>query len=119
MDTEQLERRKNLISEPDDGRLVGTFIANETVAQHFYRLDIPFLYRTHERPDRDQIMRLAAFIRNFGCHIKLTGEEVHPKELQKLLDRIADTDEEAERETVKLKKAQYMEEHIGEIYEGV
>ena len=180
-------------------------IANETVAQHFFWLELPFVYRTHEKPDPDKIMKLAAFIRNFGYHIKLTGEEVHPKELQKLLDGIADTEEEtlisrltlrsmkqakytvdctghfglacqyychftspirrypdlqihriikeqlrgklkenriehyekklpevashsskmerraeeAERETDKLKKAQYMEDHIGELYEGV
>lgn len=69
-------------------------IANETVAQHFFWLELPFVYRTHEKPDPEKIMKLSAFIRNFGYHIKLTGEEIHPKELQKLLDKIADTDEE-------------------------
>lgn len=69
-------------------------IANETVAQHFFWLETPFVYRTHEKPDPDKIKKLATFIRNFGYHIKLTGEEIHPKELQKLLDKIADTDEE-------------------------
>lgn len=69
-------------------------IANETVAQHFFWMELPFLYRTHEKPDPEKIMKLEAFIRNFGYHIKLTGEEVHPKELQKLLDKIADTEEE-------------------------
>lgn len=180
-------------------------IANETVAQHFFWLDLPFVYRTHDKPDPDKIMKLSAFIHNFGYHVKLTGDEVHPKELQKLLDKISDTEEEtlisrltlrsmkqakytvectghfglacqyychftspirrypdlqihriikdqlrgrlreeriehyadrlpevakhsskmerradeAERETDKLKKAEYMEEHIGEIYDGV
>ena len=180
-------------------------IANETVAQHFFWMELPFLYRTHEKPDPEKIMKLSAFIRNFGYHIKLTGEEIHPKELQKLLDKVADTEEEmlisrltlrsmkqakytvectghfglacqyychftspirrypdlqihriikeqlrgrlkekriehyearlpevakhssrmerraeeAERETDKLKKAEYMEDHIGEIFEGV
>ena len=69
-------------------------IANETVAQHFFWLELPFVYRTHEKPDPEKIMKLSAFIRNFGYHIKLTGEEVHPKELQKLLDKISDTEEE-------------------------
>ncbi len=69
-------------------------IANETVAQHFFWLDIPFVYRTHEKPDPEKIMKLSTFIRNFGYHIKLSGEEVHPKELQKLLGKIEDTDEE-------------------------
>ena len=69
-------------------------IANETVAQHFFWLEIPFVYRTHEKPDPEKIMKLSTFIQNFGYHIKLTGEEVHPKELQKLLGKITDTDEE-------------------------
>ena len=53
-------------------------IANETVAQHFFWMELPFLYRTHEKPDPEKIMKLEAFIRNFGYHIKLTGEEVAP-----------------------------------------
>lgn len=69
-------------------------IANETVAQHFFWLELPFVYRTHEKPDREKILKLSAFIHNFGYRIKLTGEEVHPKELQKLLDKIAGTEEE-------------------------
>ena len=68
-------------------------IANETVTQHFFWLEIPFVYRTHEKPDPEKIMKLSTFIQNFGYHIKLTGEEVHPKELQKLLGKITDTDE--------------------------
>ena len=69
-------------------------IANETVAQHFFWLELPFVYRTHEKPDPEKIMKLSAFIHNFGYHVKLTGEEIHPKEIQKLLDKIADTEEE-------------------------
>ena len=180
-------------------------IANETVAQHFFWLELPFVYRTHEKPDQEKIMKLSTFIRNVGYSVKTSGAEIHPKELQKLLGRIADTEEEtlisrltlrslkqakytvecsghfglacqyychftspirrypdlqihriikdqirgrlreeriahyagrlpevakhssrmerraeeAERETDKLKKAEYMEEHIGEVYDGV
>ena len=69
-------------------------IANETVAQHFFWLELPFVYRTHEKPDPEKIMKLSAFIRNFGYQMKLTGEEIHPKELQKLLDKVEGTKEE-------------------------
>lgn len=85
-------------------------VANETVAQHFFWLDIPFVYRTHEKPDPEKIMKLSAFIRNFGYHIKFSGEEIHPKELQKLLGRIVDTDEETliSRLTLRsMKRAKY------------
>lgn len=72
-------------------------LANETVAQHFYWLDLPFVYRTHESPDPEKILKLGTFINNFGYHIKIrTGDnEIHPKEIQKLLGRIEGTDEEA------------------------
>ena len=180
-------------------------LANETVAEHFFWQEVPFVYRTHEKPDPEKMTKLGIFIRNFGYYFKAGNGEVHPKELQKLLDKISGTKEEAllsrltlrsmqraayttecsghfglaakyychftspirrypdlqihriikdslrgrlserklahytkilpevalqsskmerradeaERETVKLKKAEYMKEHLGEIYEGV
>ncbi len=70
-------------------------IANETVAQHFYWLELPFVYRTHDTPDPEKIAKLGTFIRNFGYSLKSQQEEVHPKELQKLLANAEDTLEEA------------------------
>ncbi|MCM1193649.1 MAG: RNB domain-containing ribonuclease [Butyrivibrio sp.] len=77
--------------------------ANETVAQHFYWLDLPFVYRVHDVPDPDRLQKLSVFINNFGYYMKSVGRsgakagsaEVHPKEFQKLLARIAGTPEEA------------------------
>lgn len=69
-------------------------IANETVAEHFYWQEIPFVYRTHGVPDGEKIHKLATFIGNFGYTIKGNADEIHPKELQKLLSRIAGTPEE-------------------------
>ena len=180
-------------------------IANETVATDYYWQELPFVYRTHDNPDSEKMQKLSAFINNFGYMIHISKDEVHPKELQKLLMKIDGTAEEAlisrltlrsmkqaryttvnsghfglaanyychftspirrypdlqihriikenlrgrlnenrikhyeeilndvakksselerraeeaERETVKLKKVEYMEEHIGEIFEGV
>ncbi len=91
-------------------------IANETIAQHFFWMELPFVYRTHEKPDPDKLMKLSAFIRNFGYHVKLTGEEVHPKELQKLLGQITDTEEETliSRLTLRsMKQARYTVECTG------
>lgn len=70
-------------------------IANETVAQHFYWLELPFVYRTHDTPDPEKIDRLSTFIKNFGYFLKSRQEELHPKELQKLLANVEDTPEEA------------------------
>lgn len=70
-------------------------IANETVAEHFHWMELPFVYRTHDNPDPEKIDKLGTFIRNFGYSIKSRQEEIHPKELQKLLAKIEDTPEEA------------------------
>lgn len=98
--------------------------ANETVAQHFYWMELPFVYRVHDTPDAEKIQKLVTFIRNFGYNLKSIGreggkvsaEEVHPKEIQKLLDRIAGTPEEAliSRLTLRsMKQAKYSVESAG------
>ena len=69
-------------------------IANETVAQDHFWQEMPFVYRTHETPDSEKIRKLSTFINNFGYNIHLGGDEIHPKELQKLLEKIDGTDEE-------------------------
>ena len=180
-------------------------LANETVAEHYFCQEIPFVYRTHEQPDEEKIQKLAIFINNFGHSMHIANNAVRPKEIQKLLVKVEGTNEEAlisrlalrsmkqakytpentghfglattyychftspirrypdlqihriikedlrgrmnenrrehyekilpevtkqcsererlaeeaERETIKLKKVEYMEEHIGEVFEGV
>ncbi|MDD6504175.1 MAG: ribonuclease R [Lachnospiraceae bacterium] len=70
-------------------------IANETVAADYFWQEIPFMYRTHEKPDSEKIQKLATFIHNFGYSIHMGQDEVHPKELQKLLEKIEGSDEES------------------------
>ena len=90
--------------------------ANETIAEHFFWQDIPFLYRTHESPDEEKIKSLASFIGSFGYGMKGISDEIHPKELQKLLVRIADTPEERmiSRLTLRsMRQARYTTENTG------
>lgn len=107
-------------------RMIEDFMlaANETVAQHFYWLELPFLYRTHDTPDPEKIQKLSAFINNLGYYIKSIGRakskvsdsEVHPKEIQKLLNKIEGTPEEAmiSRLTLRsMKQAKYTTESTG------
>lgn len=70
-------------------------IANETVASDYFWQEIPFVYRTHEKPDSEKINKLSTFINNFGYTIHIGQDEVHPKELQKLLEKIEGSDHEA------------------------
>ncbi len=91
-------------------------IANETVAQDFFWQEIPFVYRTHDTPDPEKIQKLRLFINNFGYSIRISQEEIHPKELQKLLEKIEDTPEEAliSRLTLRsMKQAKYTTENTG------
>ncbi|MDF2945073.1 MAG: ribonuclease [Herbinix sp.] len=91
-------------------------IANETVAEDFFWQEIPFLYRTHDNPDEEKIKRLAIFINNFGYSIRVGQDEIHPKELQKLLVKVEDTPEEAliSRLTLRsMKQAKYTVENTG------
>lgn len=70
-------------------------IANETIAEDYFWQELPFVYRTHDTPDPEKMKRLGTFINNFGYTIRTQNGEVHPKELQKLLDKIEGTPEEA------------------------
>lgn len=98
--------------------------ANETVAQHFYWMEAPFVYRVHDKPDSEKIQKLNIFINNLGYYMKSVGrtqrrisdDEVHPKEIQKLLAKVSGTPEEAmvSRLTLRsMKQARYSTESTG------
>ena len=90
--------------------------ANETVAESFFWQEMPFVYRTHDNPDSEKIRSLSVFINSFGYSLKSAREEIHPKELQKLLGKIEGTDEEGliSRLTLRsLKQAKYTVECTG------
>ena len=90
--------------------------ANETVASDFYWRELPFVYRTHENPDTEKIQKLSTFINNFGYTLHIGADEVHPKELQKLLQKIDGTKEEAliSRLTLRsMKQARYAIDNTG------
>lgn len=91
--------------------------ANETVAADYYWREIPFIYRTHEKPDSEKIQKLSAFISNFGYTVHVGSDrEIHPKELQKLLAKTDGSDEEALIARLALrsmKQARYTVENTG------
>lgn len=63
-------------------------MANETIAEDYFWQELPFEYRTHESPDPEKIDNLTVFMNNFGLFMRPNQEEIHPKELQKILERI-------------------------------
>ena len=100
-------------------RLIEDFMlaANETVAEDSFWQEIPFVYRNHDNPSEEKIKELGIFINNFGYSLRKTKKnkakeisEIHPKDVRKLLDSIAGTDEETliSRMTLRsLKRAKY------------
>lgn len=69
-------------------------LANETVAQDYFWQEIPFEYRTHEAPDPERVEKLSVLINNFGYYFKTSTDSIHPKEFQKLLEKIEGEPEE-------------------------
>ncbi|MPM03087.1 Ribonuclease R [bioreactor metagenome] len=68
-------------------------VCNETVAEHYYWLNMPFVYRIHEDPEDEKMYEFSKFIHNLGYTLK-GNNDVHPRELQQLLLKIKGTKEE-------------------------
>lgn len=78
-------------------RIIEEFMlaANQTVAEDYFWQELPFVYRTHESPDMEKIQNLSVFVENFGYTLKVKEDEIHPKEIQKLMKGVAGKPEEA------------------------
>ena len=90
--------------------------ANETVAEKFYWLDAPFIYRIHEEPDYDKIEETNKFLYSIGKKIKVTRNNIYPKAFSDVLDEIKGTEYEKVISTLilrTLKVARYEAENKG------
>ncbi|AUG58247.1 Ribonuclease R [Acetivibrio saccincola] len=90
-------------------------LCNETVSEHFFWTNTPFLYRIHEEPDQEKIESFAEFVYNLGYTVKGLSK-AHPKAFQELLEKVKDTKEETIISTVMLRsmqKAKYSHVNFG------
>jgi ribonuclease R len=90
-------------------------VCNETVAEDMFWKEAPFVYRVHEDPSPEKIEAFNEFIYNFGYHLK-GSEEIHPKALQQLVEKIKGTKEQRIISTLmlrSLKKARYTSANLG------
>ena len=90
--------------------------ANETIAEKFYWLEAPFIYRVHEDPDIEKVKELNKFLYNFGLKIRIVNEKIYPKEVSKILEEIKGKEEEKVVSTLilrTLKIARYEAENKG------
>ncbi|KOS71690.1 ribonuclease R [Lysinibacillus contaminans] len=109
-----IEIRERTVAE----KLIEDFmlVANETVAEHFHWMNVPFIYRIHEDPKPEKLQRFFEFVTNFGILIKGTGNTIHPKALQDVLKAIEGMPEEPVISTMLLRsmqQAKYYPESIG------
>lgn len=89
--------------------------ANETVAEHMFWTELPFIYRIHEDPDPEKLAAFNEFIHSFGYRIKGINE-IHPRALQEIVEKVAGKKEEVIINTLmlrSLKKAKYSPECSG------
>lgn len=99
-------------------RLIESFMlaANETVAEHFNRMEVPFIYRIHEQPKSDRLTQFFEFITNFGIVVRGTGENIHPSTLQKIRQEVEGKPEQMVISTMMLRsmqQARYEDTNLG------
>ncbi|NLC76884.1 MAG: ribonuclease R [Clostridia bacterium] len=109
-----IEKRSRTIAES----IIEEFmlLANETVSEHMYWLEAPFVYRIHEDPDLDSVEELNDFLHNLGYHVKVSDGEVSPWAFQEVLRKVQGQPEEKVVNTVMLrsmKHAGYSPESLG------
>lgn len=90
MEVVDLVKRPRTISE----RIIESFMlaANETVAEHYFKNKMPFVYRTHEAPESDAIRNFQEFAKPFGLELKVSGNKVTSKDIQTFLKSVENTE---------------------------
>ena len=91
-------------------------MANETVAKEYCKGEYPFVYRTHENPDPERVESLLTLLRHQGIQVQKAGEEISPKEIQEILEKIQGLPNEAMLSRLMLrtmKQAKYTTECSG------
>ena len=64
--------------------------ANECVAEHFAKLDLPFIYRIHEEPKAEKLQKFIDYASSFGLRIHGTANSIRQEALQDLMERMKD-----------------------------
>ena len=89
--------------------------ANETIAEHMFWANIPFVYRIHEEPNEEKLTNFNEFVHNLGYAVRFGGT-VHPKALQEIIEKVKGKSEETVVSTLLLRsmmKAKYSPECSG------
>ncbi len=63
-------------------------IANQTVAEHFSLMEVPFVYRIHDEPDGEKTEVFRNFIKGFGLSMGTRTEKLYPGDFSRILEKI-------------------------------
>jgi len=102
----------------DGERLIENFMiaANETVASHISNMDLPSLYRVHDKPDEEKLQNFVKIVSSLGYTLKGKVKAENPKNVQDILTQLKDKPEIDMLSQILLrsmKKAKYQSENIG------
>lgn len=90
LDSKGRAKEINIAERRTANRLIEEFmlLANETIAEHFFWLEEPFIYRVHEKPDADKIREIREYIITLGMDIKLSNKGIHSRAINGLLEKV-------------------------------
>ena len=99
-------------------KIIETFmvVANEVIAQRFVELNLPFVYRVHEKPNVEKVSAFFSFLESLGVNVSVDMQDIKPMDFQKIL---ADVEKESYAKVVNmlmlrsLKKAKYLPDCLG------
>jgi len=71
-------------------RLIEDFmiLANETVAAHFFYMDLPSIYRIHGEPNEDRLRKFVTVLGSLGINLKLDLKKLNPKTIQRIINSL-------------------------------
>lgn len=90
-------------------------VCNETIAESMFRTKLPFVYRIHEDPDSEKLVKFKEFAYNLGYTVKWT-DKAEPRDLQDIIEKVKGKKEEMVVSTLLLrsmKQARYSPENVG------
>ena len=90
--------------------------ANETIAYHMNIMGLPIVYRIHEKPDQEKLHNTFKEIANMDVEVKNIQNDIHPKEIQDILNKIKDNPNKDIISNMLLRsmmKAKYSSENLG------
>ncbi len=99
-------------------RLIEDFmvLANETVAKHFSKLKIPFVYRVHEAPTKEKVLDVCDFLKGIGVSYPKIPDDIQPSYFQQILENVENLNTKDVVNKIVLRsmqKARYLNKNLG------